>query len=432
MNRLPAALVFMALVACAAYADFPKEIKIGEETVPCLSVEECRALGLSCEDIPWEENAASVYLQAMNAYEALPGKLEMAITVAAGKLDFTGLEDDARNHFEKNKAFFDLLDKADKMLRYCFPEPKPGEALPQVLHLKPFLSFGRDLSYSAAYDFWSGKHREAIEKCFHAMRIGKRLSQGNYLGEGLIGVGIDWEALRRLDRMVASGEMTDAELQEVMKGLDEMKSRLPDLAPLFKTERAVIMMSIPYVQKQGGEALGLGKGIIPNEPVWREGFDGEAAKKNLNEVFDFYDEQVKKPAYVALAPGNRFSDFEKKHAAKWDQMTEFLAPLYEPAVVKYTDLRAQVDLLELRSALERCKLATKSYPKALDQLAPAILRALPTDPYSGKPYLYRVTDAGEFFLWSVGEDLKDGGGKYPGLLGYDSVISSDEYRKALR
>jgi hypothetical protein len=258
------------------------------------------------------------------------------------------------------------------------------------------------------------------------MRIGERLSGGNDLIAGIVGGSLVRTGVRQLEQMVATGKMADAELQEVVNGIEATKRRLPDLAQAFKRDRAVIMMTVPLVQKYGAEAIEFARlrsfleGEGPFE--WRKGFDAEAAKKNLNEVFDFYEDQARKPAYVALAPGNRFSDFRKKHEAKWDQMTELVAPVYESVLHNCVELQVRVDLLTLRAALERYKLANKSYPRTLDQLALAILPALPDDPYSGKHYGYRLTDHGDFVVWSVGDDLKDDGGKFP----VDIIVTSEE------
>ena len=69
------------------------------------------------------------------------------------------------------------------------------------------------------------------------------------------------------------------------------------------------------------------------------------------------------------------------------------------------------DALRIRVALERFKLAKKSYPKDLAEVVPAYLDKLPADPFSGKPYRYRLEQDGGFTLWSIGDDLKDDDGR---------------------
>ena len=61
-------------------------------------------------------------------------------------------------------------------------------------------------------------------------------------------------------------------------------------------------------------------------------------------------------------------------------------------------------------ALERCRLATGSYPAALRDLAPQFIRLLPSDPVNGQPFKYRLTAPGRFLLYSIGWDEKDDNG----------------------
>ena len=49
------------------------------------------------------------------------------------------------------------------------------------------------------------------------------------------------------------------------------------------------------------------------------------------------------------------------------------------------------------------------YVNSLNQLTPDILSSLPSDPFTGKDYIYKRKDKG-FMVYSVGEDLKDDGG----------------------
>jgi hypothetical protein len=49
------------------------------------------------------------------------------------------------------------------------------------------------------------------------------------------------------------------------------------------------------------------------------------------------------------------------------------------------------------------------YPAALPELTPKFLSTSPEDPFDGQPMRYRTKGAG-YTLYSVGPDLKDGGG----------------------
>jgi hypothetical protein len=66
-------------------------------------------------------------------------------------------------------------------------------------------------------------------------------------------------------------------------------------------------------------------------------------------------------------------------------------------------------LLQLELALRMYQHQHERYPKALDELAPNTLATLPLDPFSGKPFLYRMS-GDSYVLYSVGPNGIDDGG----------------------
>ena len=61
-------------------------------------------------------------------------------------------------------------------------------------------------------------------------------------------------------------------------------------------------------------------------------------------------------------------------------------------------------------AVERFRLAhTNALPASLEQLSPSCCRAVPADPYDGKPLRYKAHDA-SYAIYSVGSDGQDDGG----------------------
>jgi hypothetical protein len=64
------------------------------------------------------------------------------------------------------------------------------------------------------------------------------------------------------------------------------------------------------------------------------------------------------------------------------------------------------------AGLERHRLATGSYPKALDDLVPRFLVAVPLDPMDGQPLRYRLNADGTFTLYGVGPNHTDDQGVF--------------------
>jgi hypothetical protein len=60
-------------------------------------------------------------------------------------------------------------------------------------------------------------------------------------------------------------------------------------------------------------------------------------------------------------------------------------------------------------AIERYRLAKGSLPEKLDDLVPTYLKAIPQDPFDGKPLRYKKLAKG-YVVYSVGDDGEDNGG----------------------
>jgi hypothetical protein len=71
---------------------------------------------------------------------------------------------------------------------------------------------------------------------------------------------------------------------------------------------------------------------------------------------------------------------------------------------------ASLEVARVALVIERYRLAHGGLPERLDQLVPGDLKAVPEDPFDGKPLRYRRLDRG-YVVYSVGEDGKDDGGK---------------------
>ena len=85
-------------------------------------------------------------------------------------------------------------------------------------------------------------------------------------------------------------------------------------------------------------------------------------------------------------------------------------PALEQAHEAGTRGETKADLSQVGIALSRYQKQNGNFPDSLDPLAPDYLPALPADPYTGKPFVYRIDDEGAL-IYSLGKNLKDDGGK---------------------
>jgi hypothetical protein len=77
-------------------------------------------------------------------------------------------------------------------------------------------------------------------------------------------------------------------------------------------------------------------------------------------------------------------------------------------------------LVRVGLALAQYQSENGTYPSKLSELSPRYMDTVPLDLFSGRPFRYRKTETG-YRLYSVGQNLKDEGGKGP----YDDNESDD-------
>jgi hypothetical protein len=88
----------------------------------------------------------------------------------------------------------------------------------------------------------------------------------------------------------------------------------------------------------------------------------------------------------------------------------FLLPAVTRAVERSAYGQAAIDLAAIACALERCRLAQGAYPDSLEPLAPRFIAKIPYDLITGGSLKYRLTEDGQYVLYSVGWNEKDDGG----------------------
>ena len=80
------------------------------------------------------------------------------------------------------------------------------------------------------------------------------------------------------------------------------------------------------------------------------------------------------------------------------------------------------------AANERYRLAHGKFPPTLAALVPQFTRKLPHDVINGEPLHYRLTDDGQFVLYSVGWNEKDDAGTIVGNKGDADTMVWLKYR----
>lgn len=85
--------------------------------------------------------------------------------------------------------------------------------------------------------------------------------------------------------------------------------------------------------------------------------------------------------------------------------------------------RVAGSLTEVAFAIAAYKAEKGKYPQKLADLAPDYIKAVPNDIFSDKPLIYKLTDDG-YVLYSVGQNMKDDGGKSDSDNKEDDILIS--------
>ena len=93
-----------------------------------------------------------------------------------------------------------------------------------------------------------------------------------------------------------------------------------------------------------------------------------------------------------------------------------MLPGLDVAARKFAHAQASIDLARTAIALERYRLVHGEFPDSLNALPPQFIESIPYDVIGGKPLHYRLTDQGQFVLYSVGWNETDDGG----VMGYSN------------
>lgn len=112
--------------------------------------------------------------------------------------------------------------------------------------------------------------------------------------------------------------------------------------------------------------------------------------------------------YRELA-GNKLEEEINAGLPRWAMLTGALIPVFARSHAAADAGIARVEATKALLALTGYKAGHGAYPASLDEAQTGACR-IGEDPFSGKPLVYRRQGEG-FLLYSIGDDLKDDGGK---------------------
>lgn len=275
--------------------------------------------------------------------------------------------------------------------------PIAGNPLATLLpHVQKVREVATLLQQDALVSAVDGKTADALDDALAVLALARGLDGEPFLISQLVRVALASVAVRVVERTLGLGNADDAKLADVLSVL-EAEAKASRILPALKGERAMTTQLADLIKKHPREAEGMLDGRPP-PPVVTE----VAASALLPETHARYLELMTKAIEIAekeYGP-EALSALEQIEAdVKADTSLEGQAlRLVVPAVFKCYTADVRVTAL-LRAAADAVEFRRR----------PSSTWVGRTDPFTGKPLLFKQSDDG-FAVYSTGPDKTDDGG----------------------
>jgi hypothetical protein len=281
----------------------------------------------------------------------------------------------------------------------------------------------------------------AWEDLLACHRLSRLAGQSPFLIGDLVSIAIDAIACRADQALVASDVLTAEQARACLRDLDALPS-LPsaagamdigerytflDCVQLMARGRTEMLSELGVGDDSGGAGnTGGGRSLLNAAIDWnvvmQEGnahYDALVAAMGIPDYAQRSAELSRMADEIRPADGSALlqsfigrslvgnRDEASRDAAR--VVVALFSPAAEQARLAEDRGTARYQLTRVAFALAIYRAEYGEYPERLEQLVPGILPELPSDPFTGRPFVYQRTDDG-FRLYSVGDNQRDDGG----------------------
>lgn len=249
-------------------------------------------------------------------------------------------------------------------------------------------------------------------------RLARTLEREPTLISGLVRNALRDLPIASVKEGLEAHQWKEAELRSLAADLDAIRARtVDDYLFAIESERAASNTLYEKVLDRS-ESSRVAAAIFPsfNQRMFPSGWV-RRSQVRVNELCDLLPTRIdRKTGRVADSSLSEEIERERDQASYLQRYRCLLAHIAMPIFASAEDafLRSQVyvDQGRVGCALELHRMAHGSFPAALGELVPALLPAVPIDPWDGQPLRYERTETG-YRLWAIGKDRKDDGGEPP-------------------
>jgi hypothetical protein len=273
----------------------------------------------------------------------------------------------------------------------------------------------RLLEHEALLRAQEGDIAGALADCLGMLNAGRSIGDEFFLIAQLVRMACTTRAVLTLERILAQGQATETDLASLQRQLEDEVAQ-PLLLMAARGERAgddLLLaglqdgsISLNYINWITGVSTGPGGG---NALVRMRLMMPGALKEERAELLELMTEYVEITKLPVEQQAARFKEMEAS-IPRQGPMVRLLAPAMTKVAQSFRRNQAVLRCAVAAIAVERYRLRHGHWPEGVNDLVPDLLRAVPTDPFDGKPLRYR--EGPEWVaVYSVGPDGVDDGGK---------------------
>lgn len=388
-------------------------IVIKGQTFKVYPLEQLRARGITVKDVPRDQNAAYVYIDAINAMVPMPQDEEFGKAwndAQMGQWPQGPTGDRLSQWFEQNKTALDLARSAAQMPAYSMPLFGEANAslyatlLPQ---LADYRLIAKMLCAEATRKLGTGDGDGAVDDLASVQRMSVHFADGFTLIEGLVGIAVRELSNSRIREAAETGKFTPEQLARLNAEMQAVAERFATSEDLLVRERAVSESMVDDLMRQAGplalfnpnamfgatpaaaEESGFQRLTVALKKVY---FPDRAVRRHLRGFYDNILEQSRATAGGGIPAINEEQALSQ--IPPWNVPARVMLPsltrVYE------ISLRHQSNSLRTRIALaaQAYKLEHGQLPPTLSTLVPAQLPAVPIDPMTGAELEYALAPDG--------------------------------------
>jgi len=363
---------------------------------------------------PGAENSADVYMDAFSNYVEWDSEARKALPVV-GRAPLparTQPLDDPNQQLVKqflsdNKKTLTLLHEAASIEHCRYPIDFIYELNQGAPWLKNFRKCAHLLRLNVLIQCESKNSEKALESIHSTFSLAKSSNVPLLLNQ-LIRIAVKATAYKNIERTVNRVQLTEEQLMMLSSWIEEADNDEGYKRALIGENCIGLNTFRGHVKEISGEFGSKGGLGIVFLAFWRiTGLNNRDATEYIKIMQEFIDA-------MELSANERLLAFDSiQKDVDSGKRGGFLTRMLMPAFGRIMQIEIR-HLAHLRAtqtalAIERYRSTEGRLPQSLENLVPAYMEVVPTDPFDGQDLKYRTLETG-FVVYSVGEDLTDEGG----------------------